>query len=153
MNRSGLHELAGDLRKRPPRSPRDTLAGYVIAARAVDICRAHLVGQAGDYLWPNMIVNMWLEFTGITADAFTAHVATGADDSEIEAWIKSHSRVLRREDLVVWNNSLRYLRISERPVESQVFFEDYIPKCVPKELQHRIVYYFDVYDAEEGRLK
>jgi Domain of unknown function (DUF5069) len=142
-----------DLRLVPPRSPRDTLAGYVIAARAVDICRAHLAGQSGAYLWPNMIVQMWLDFTGISVASLEAFVATGASDADIEGWIKKSSKVTKREDIVVWNNSLRYLRISERPVESQMFFEDYIPQCVPKELHSRIVYYFDVYDAEEGRLK
>jgi hypothetical protein len=125
----------------------------VVAARALDICRAHLIGQAGEYLWPNTIVSMWLEFSGISAKEFEVYVDSGVTDPEVEAWIKQKTRVTRREDVVVWNNSLRYLRISERPVESQVFFEDYIPKHVPKDLQHRIVYYFDVYDAEEGRLK
>jgi hypothetical protein len=96
---------------------------------------------------------MWLEFSGISAKEFEVYVDSGVTDPEVEAWIKQKTRVTRREDVVVWNNSLRYLRISERPVESQVFFEDYIPKHVPKDLQHRIVYYFDVYDAEEGRLK
>jgi len=38
--------LARDLRngKEFPRSPRETLGGYVLAARAVDKCRAVLVG-------------------------------------------------------------------------------------------------------------
>jgi hypothetical protein len=38
--------LARDLRdgKQYPRSPRETLGGYVLAARAVDKCRAVLVG-------------------------------------------------------------------------------------------------------------
>jgi hypothetical protein len=35
-----LKLLAGDLTKKFPRSPRETLAGYVIAARTVDKCRA-----------------------------------------------------------------------------------------------------------------
>lgn len=43
--------LARDLRdgKQFPRSPRETLAGYVLAARAVDKCRAVLAGWEGDY--------------------------------------------------------------------------------------------------------
>jgi 50S ribosomal subunit-associated GTPase HflX len=38
--------LARDLRneKEFPRSPRETLAGYVLAAHALDKCRADLVG-------------------------------------------------------------------------------------------------------------
>ena len=43
--------LARDLRdgKQFPRSPRATLAGYVLAARAVDKCRAVLVDWHGEY--------------------------------------------------------------------------------------------------------
>ena len=43
--------LARDLRdgKQFPRSPRATLAGYVLAARAVDKCRAVLLGWEGEY--------------------------------------------------------------------------------------------------------
>ena len=43
--------LAPDLRegKEFPRSPRATLAGYVLAARAVDKCRAVLVEWQGEY--------------------------------------------------------------------------------------------------------
>jgi hypothetical protein len=41
--------LARDLRdgKEFPRSPRQTLAGYISAARAVDKCRAVLTGREG----------------------------------------------------------------------------------------------------------
>ncbi len=43
--------LASDLRdsKEFPRSPRQTLADYVLAARAVDKCRAVLIGWEGEY--------------------------------------------------------------------------------------------------------
>ncbi|MFV1994189.1 MAG: DUF5069 domain-containing protein, partial [Verrucomicrobiales bacterium] len=39
-----LTELALDLRSAFPRSPRATLAGYVIAGRTLDKCRAELAG-------------------------------------------------------------------------------------------------------------
>lgn len=44
--------LTRDLRdgKEFPRSPRNTLGGYVLAARAVDKCRAVLVDWQGDYI-------------------------------------------------------------------------------------------------------
>jgi len=40
---------AKDLTKEYPRSPRETLAGYLIAARTLDKCRAVLAGTAGEY--------------------------------------------------------------------------------------------------------
>ena len=42
MNKERLQSLARDLRKTPPRSPRETLGGFVIAARMLDKARADL---------------------------------------------------------------------------------------------------------------
>ena len=44
MNKERLQSLARDLRKTPPRSPRETLGGFVIAARMLDKARADLLG-------------------------------------------------------------------------------------------------------------
>jgi len=38
-----------DLTKQFPRSPRDTLAGYIYAARLTDKCRAVVAGTNGGY--------------------------------------------------------------------------------------------------------
>src|ERR1041385_8133798 len=76
--------LARDLRdgKNYPRSPRETLAGYVLAARALDKCRAVLAGWQGEYHSNCPVDQMWLKFTGIDYDDFKAFVATGATDEE-----------------------------------------------------------------------
>lgn len=44
-----VKKLAKDLRKNYPRSPREKLGGYVIAARCVDKCRAFLADMNGEY--------------------------------------------------------------------------------------------------------
>ena len=45
-----LQTLARDLRKTPPRSPRQKLGGFVIAARMVDKARADLLGINGEFV-------------------------------------------------------------------------------------------------------
>lgn len=62
--------LAKDLTKEYPRSPRETLAGYVIAARMLDKCRAVVAGTAGEYHFDCPLDNQFLGFTGIAADEF-----------------------------------------------------------------------------------
>src|SRR5437867_3376351 len=59
--------LARDLRdgKEFPRSPRKTLAGYVLAARAVDKCRAVLIGWEGEYHSNCPLDQVWLKFAEI----------------------------------------------------------------------------------------
>ncbi|MDC0088025.1 DUF5069 domain-containing protein [Akkermansiaceae bacterium] len=139
-----------DLSKDFPRSARETLAGYVIAARALDKCRSVIAGTEGEYHYDCPLDQMFLEFTGINADEFKAFVATGADDQAVSDWIQEHAKEQTKEAIVEWNNSLRYKRISEMPMNLQVYLEDYIPENIPA---GKIVYHwFDVYDIEEGRI-
>jgi hypothetical protein len=147
---ANLKLLAKDLTKDYPRSPRETLAGYVIAARMLDKCRAVLAGTAGEYHFDCPLDNQLLGFAGISAEQFKAFVATGASDEEVAAWIVQHSKNKKRPEIVAWNNKLRATRPCDMPIELQQFLEDYIPKFVPK---NRPVYvWFDVYDLEEQRL-
>lgn len=140
-----------DLTKEYPRSPRETFAGYVVAARALDKCRAEVAGTNGEYHFDCPLDNFFFNFVGIDSSAFKDFVATGADDTAVAHWITENSKDQSQEEIVQWNNDLRYKRISEMPIELQVFIEGYIPENLPK---GSIVYYwFDIYDIEEERIK
>jgi len=142
--------LAPDLTTGFPRSPRETLAGYVVAARALDKCRAVLAGTNGEYHFDCPLDRMFFDFTGIDSGAFRDFVATGATDAAVAAWIGEHSRVKDETERVVWNNQMRYTRPCDMPPELQVFLEGYIPENLRK---NRPVYvWFDVYDIEEQRI-
>jgi hypothetical protein len=144
--------LARDLRdgKQFPRSPRDTYAGYVLAARAVDKCRAVLAGTEGEYHSNCPLDQIWLKFAGIDYDAFRSFVATGATDDQIAKWIGKTAQNRPRTEIIAWNNQQRDMRLSDLPPRIQEYMEDYIPKFLPR---HRVVYHwFDVYDLEEQRL-
>ena len=150
MSNEKLKLLAKDLTKDFPRSPRETLAGYVIAARMLDKCRAVLAGTAGEYHFNCPLDNQFLGFTGIDAEEFKTFVASGATDAEVATWIEQNSKIKERPEIVAWNNKLRATRPCDMPIELQQFLEGYIPKVVPK---NRPVYvWFDVYDLEEGRI-
>lgn len=139
-----------DLNHKFPRSPRVSLAGYVVAARVLDKCRAVIAGSEGEYHYNCPLDQLFLEFAELDAEAFKEFVASGADDQAVADWITTNAKERPREEIVEWNNSLRYKRISEMPIELQVFLEDYIPEYLPAD---KVVYYwFDVYDIEEGRL-
>lgn len=145
-----VRALAPDLRAGFPRSPRVTLGGYVIAARALDKCRAALCGINGEYNWDCPLDKRFFEFAGLSSEAFKAVVAGGATDEEVAAWIAANATKRPREEIVIWNNKERDRRLSDLSPKSQVYMEDYIAKHLPK---HRPVYfYFDIYDLEEGRL-
>jgi len=145
-----LQLLAKDLTKGYPRSPRETLAGYVVAARALDKCRAVVAGTGGEYHSGCPLDMMFFDFSGISYDEFKAFVATGATDAEVEAWIQEKAKPRERIEIIRWNNDLRYKRVSELPDKLQEYFEDYIPQFTPK--SHPVYAFFDIYDLEEERL-
>ncbi len=145
-----LKLLALDLIKKFPRSPREMLAGYVVAGRTLDKCRAVLAGTNGEYHFDCPLDRTFLGFTGISADAFKDFVATGATDEEVAAWISEHSKIKDPNEVIVWNNKMRCTRPCDMSLELQAFLEGYIPKYLRK---NRPVYvWFDVYDIEEQRL-
>jgi hypothetical protein len=151
-NLENVKRLARDLRdgKDFPRSPRETLGGYVLAARALDKCRAALVGWQGEYHSNCSLDQQWLRFAEIEYGAFRLFVATGATDQEVAAWIEAHAKKGSRADIVVWNNRLRDQRLSDLSPEFQEYLEDDMVAAVPP---NRVVYrFFDIYDFEEKRL-
>ncbi len=140
-----------DLTKEFPRSPRETVGGYVVAGRVLDKCRAVVAGTNGEYHFDCPLDQVFFDFTGIASSAFKDFVATGADDEAVATWIKENAKEQTIEEIVQWNNDLRYKRISEMPIELQVFIEGYIPECLP--VGSIVYYWFDIYDIEEGRIK
>lgn len=139
-----------DLTKEYPRSPRATVAGYVIAGRTLDKCRAVIAGTNGEYHYDCPLDQIFFEFTGIDSTKFKEFAATGVDDQAIASWIKENAKEHTEEEIILWNNDLRYKRISEMTPNLQVFLETYIPENIPA---GKIVYnWFDVYDLEEGRI-
>ncbi|HAV63975.1 MAG TPA: DUF5069 domain-containing protein [Verrucomicrobiales bacterium] len=141
---------APDLTKEYPRSPRAMLAGYVIAARTLDKCRAVIAGTNGDYHFDCPLDNVFFGFTGISADQFKDFAATGADDDAMAKWIDEKAKARPRIEIIKWNNEWRYKRISEMADPLQEFLEGYIPEVIPA--GRRPAYWFDVYDIEEKRM-
>jgi hypothetical protein len=80
--------MAKDLRNEEPRPAHEELAGYSIAARCLDKCRATLVGVQGDFTYGCPMDQMFLKEAGITDDEFKKFVATGATDEEVEDWLR-----------------------------------------------------------------
>lgn len=145
-----INKLALDLTKTFPRSPRATLAGYVIAGRTLDKCRAAIAGTNAEYHFDCPLDNQFLGFAEIKAEDFKNFVATGADDEAVAAWIQKNAKPRDRQEIIKWNNKLRYTRPCDMPIELQEFLEGYIPKYIPA---GKIVNnWFDVYDIEEKRI-
>jgi uncharacterized protein DUF5069 len=151
MNKEKLQTLARDLRKTPPRSPRETLGGFVIAARMLDKARADLLGINGEYnFYPCGLGAYFWKFTGLDAMKFKEFVATGASDAEVDAWVRENATQTDPKAIIRWNNEMRGLRLCDLSEQVQEYFEEYVPTfCKPPS---KVKFFFDVYDVEEGVL-
>ena len=151
MNKERLQSLARDLRKTPPRSPRETLGGFVIGARMLDKARADILGIQGEYnFFPCGLGAYFWKFTGLDPQKFKDFVATGAADTEVDAWIRQRTTVKDKMAAIRWNNEMIGLRLTDLPDDVQEYFSTYIPQsCKPAS---KVKFFFDAYDVEEGVL-
>ena len=150
MNAEKIKLLAKDLAREFPRSPRETLAGYVLAARCLDKCRAVLNNTQGEFHFNCPLDQRFLSFAEIDAEKLKGFVATGASDAAVAEWIAANAKKRERVEIVQWSNKQRDLRLSDLPPELQEYMEDYIQQYVPR--NRPVYHWFDVYDLEEERI-
>ena len=115
--------LAKDLTKEPPRSPRDRLGGYVILARTTDKCRALLGGHIGEYHYDCPLDNMLFGFKGVTGDDFKAKVQSGASDSDLAAWLDSHGVPKTADEVKEWSDGIVAVNPYNNPERRDWFAE------------------------------
>ena len=148
MNKELLQSRARELRKTPPRSPREAHGGFVIGARMLDKARADLLGIQGEYnYFPCGLGAYFWKFTGLDAGKFKDFAATGATDAEVDGWIRQNTTVKDKLAVIRWNNEMIGLRLTDLPDAVQEYFATYIPQfCKPAS---KVKFFFDVYDVEE----
>src|SRR4051812_11947909 len=87
---------APDLTQRPPRSPFARLGGYVFLPRLLDKGRAFIAGKLGAYRFNGKGMDRhFYGFTGLTAEALVAELASGKGDGEMINWVQSTAQPTR----------------------------------------------------------
>ena len=100
MNTEKLRAFAPDLNRVAPRSPFAALEDFPVwAARLVDKCRAELLGQAGSYHFNCPMDRRVLEAAGLSPEPLRNFVVTGADDTEVAAWMAAQVKAPREDFL------------------------------------------------------
>lgn len=84
-----FNQSSMDLSKRPPRSPRVRLGGFVHLPRLLDKARAHVAGTLGEYIWPCPLDKRFFAFTGLTPEEIVEQLQKGASDTEMLAFVRS----------------------------------------------------------------
>lgn len=114
---------APDLTKRPPRSVRVRLGGFVILPRMLDKGRADIAGCNGEYHYNCPLDQHFLSFTGIDPAALREQLALGKGDGEILKWILEHA-AHKRSDLEIEQWSAYHERRGPSSVEQREWFQD-----------------------------
>jgi hypothetical protein len=138
-----------DLTKQFPRSPHDDLGGYVILPRILDKCRALIAGTNGEYKYNCPLDRQFFDFTGIDADEFKAAVSAGQSDAELLAFVQQKAEPHSQSEILCWSFEQR--RRGPLLSDQKAFFEELRRKIAPN--HPRLDAWFDLLDAEEGRIK
>ena len=137
---------APDLTKRPPRSPRVRLGGYVILPRMLDKGRATIAGTQGEYHYNCPMDQRFLEFAGVSAEPIKKLLAAGKSDSEILAWVQKNAKN-KRTDAEIADWSYNQERRAPSDVESREYFHDIHKKVAPQ--REDISSWFDLLDVDD----
>src|SRR3979409_252806 len=87
--------MSVDLTKRPPRSTRVRLGGFVILPRMLDKGRATLAKKNGEYNYNSSTDQHFVKFLGFDPEALLKELSAGKGDGEIIEWIQDHSEISR----------------------------------------------------------
>ena len=133
-----------------PRSPYETMDGWVHLPRLVDKIRLHEAGQLPEDYQPNYLHKgfdlAWFEASGVAPDTLVGVVKGSITDGQVCDWVKANVRVADeaktalRDDLLSYGTEGALLeRLIQRKAESGLQDRDDI-RCM-----------FDYIDADEGR--
>ena len=137
--------VARDLTKQAPHSPRERINGFVIAARAVDKCRANLAGKLGEYHYDCPLDNMLFSFKGVTEKQFTAAVTTASNYEEVGAWLQANGTPKTAVEIKAWSDGLEAGSMGKDP-ERRAFF---IENCKKVGINPETSTTFDWLDADD----
>ncbi|MDB6015675.1 MAG: hypothetical protein JWR19_164 [Pedosphaera sp.] len=114
-----------DLTRQAPHSPRERIGGFVIAARAVDKCRACMAGTLGEYHYNSRLDHMLFNFKGITASAFQIAVATAKTYEEVGAWLLANGTPKSPDEIKAWSDSIE----ASNPMKSSEWRDAFFKGC------------------------
>lgn len=135
-----------DLTKRPPRSPRVRLGGYVVLPRMLDKGRATLAGKNGEYQYACPLDQRLLDFAGVDPKALLKQLADGKGDGEILEWIQANAKFKRTDPEIAAWSAMAEQNVPGDP-ESREYFNGLRMKAAPK--REDITTWFDLLDVDD----
>jgi Domain of unknown function (DUF5069) len=137
--------ITRDLTKEAPHSPRERIAGFAIASRTVDKCRASLAGTLGEYHYDCPLDNMLFSFKGITGEQFKTAVQASKNYEDIGAWLGANGTAKTAVEIKAWSDEVEAGSLMKNP-EKRAFF---IESCAQLGLNAQMNTTFDWLEADD----
>jgi hypothetical protein len=138
---------APDLTKRPPRSPRCRLGGYVILPRVLDKGRAAIAGTNGEFNYDAPLDQHIKNFLGLDFAALKDQLATGKGDGEILEWVNANAKHSRAPWEIEQWSSFMDRRGPSGDVETLEFFAEAVGKFAKE--REDLKTWFDLVDLDD----
>ena len=114
---------ARDLTKQAPHSPRERIAGFAIASRAIDKCRASLAGTLGEYHYDCPLDNLLFRFKGITGEQFKTAVQASDTYEDVGAWLQANGTARTPVEIKTWSDEMEADSLMKNPEKRASFIE------------------------------
>jgi hypothetical protein len=113
-----------DLTREAPHSPRERLAGFAIAIRAVDKCLASLAGVPGEYHYDSPLDNKLFSFKSITGDQFKTAVQAATNYADVGAWLQANGSSKTPAEIKAWSDEVEAGSMMRNPEKRACFMEN-----------------------------
>jgi hypothetical protein len=113
-----------DLTKQAPHSPRERTAGFAIACRTVDKCRASLAGILGEYHYDCPLDNMLFSFKGISGGQFKTAVQAAKNYEDIGIWLQANGTKKTPIEIKTWSDEVEAASPMKNPEKRAYFIEN-----------------------------
>jgi hypothetical protein len=135
-----------------PRSPRETMDGWMHLPRYIDKIRLHLAGKLHPDYQPNFgkgFDGAWLKAAGLTHEEFIEVVKTSITDGEVCDWVRQHVKKSDAEKRAHAEGMLNYPKPDDAAMQERLK-----QRKEAAGLAHRsdIKGFVDFIDADEKRI-
>jgi hypothetical protein len=113
-----------DLTKQAPHSPRERIAGFAIADRTTDKCRASLAGTLGEYHYDCPLDNMLFNFKGITGEQFKTAVQAAKNYEDVGVWLLANGTKKTPAEIKIWSDEMEAGSMMKNPEKHAYFTEE-----------------------------
>ena len=116
--------LDRNLTLQAPHSPRARVAGFAIADRTTDKCRASIAGTLGEYHYDCPLDNLLFSFKGITDEQFKAAVKAAKNYEDVGAWLLANGTQKTPAEIKAWSDGVEASSMMNNPEKRAYFTEE-----------------------------